>query len=271
MEMISRYRVAGDHVRVFAGYSPRLCDEFRAIGGKWEATLKFWSIPKTRLPEIVAELGSAASDPVLVDVPVSALDENEKYCRIGWYVLASRRGRDTMVSLYADAVAGRIPACGGSVKNPAVAPAADTVFRLVVPRDFAEARGLSIVRPLRGCRSAELGVLLERRAALLRELSAVRSALLDGTTPYMVDGVLLRMPEDVASRWGSKEFSAADAGEVLVLETGSAQFATIAATGGAVVPEPDAWVMGRVVRLPDYVTEPEDQAFPASVLKPVGG
>lgn len=71
-------------------------------------------------------------------------DITDNIYHLGWYVLASRSGRDSAADLYADLADGEIPDSGGSTKHPTVS-GNNCAFRLWVPRDFATARNLTVV------------------------------------------------------------------------------------------------------------------------------
>lgn len=145
MKTISRYELGqGDNIRVFTPYCGAVISQCRKWGGKFVNGA--WEVKNTRLGAVQELIGKDQNDLVEVEVGREEWeDEYEPQLRIGWHVLASRRGRDSRPDIYANLVAGEIPSSGGSVKNPRVGPSADARFRLYVPRDFAEARNLLIV------------------------------------------------------------------------------------------------------------------------------
>lgn len=145
-KLISSYEVQDGKIFIMTPY----CDDVVATCRKWAG--KFgagaWQVPATRLAEVQLVLGADLTDQVEVEV---GTDEIEKYgdlgqqYRLGWYVLAGRRGRDDRADVYADLVAGEIPACGGSMKHPLVNASDDARFRFWCARDFAVGLGLQIV------------------------------------------------------------------------------------------------------------------------------
>jgi hypothetical protein len=165
--MLSSYKVEGSKIRVKTAYCGMVVDQCRKWGGKFDKTSGVWELPVTRLGAIQEQLGVNQEDQVEVEVR-AALEEQEarpdtdprgarnhrpasagyhisdNCYHLGWYVLASRRGRDHGADVYALLVDGEIPATGGSVKNPLV-NGEKCAFRLWVPRDFALARGLTVV------------------------------------------------------------------------------------------------------------------------------
>lgn len=146
--MLSSYEVVGSKVEIKTAYSEVVVKKCREWAGKFDRAKSCWVVPSTRLPEIQERLGKDQEDQVEVEV---GNDQIEGYAqiRVGWYILASRRGRDYGADVYADLVAGTIPPSGGSMKNPAVDQSEDSRFRLWVPRDFAVARNLQIVTDLK--------------------------------------------------------------------------------------------------------------------------
>ena len=122
-------------------------------GGKWNKSAGAWEIASSRLEEVELRIGKAQDDLVYVDVGMSDnLDQDEKnrivgnaQLRVGWHILAGRKGRDVRADIYADLVAGEIPAYGGSMKHPTCSPSNDSRFQFWVPRDFAISRNLKII------------------------------------------------------------------------------------------------------------------------------
>lgn len=142
--MISRYEVTERGVQVFTPYCEDVVSQCRKWGGKFDKGRGCWVVNKSRLPAVQEQLGVNAGDQVEIEVGRDDFTGYQQY-RVGWFVLAGRRGRDQAADLYADLVAGEIPERGGSVKNPAVNASSDARFRLWVPRDFALAKNLPIV------------------------------------------------------------------------------------------------------------------------------
>lgn len=144
-QLIAAYWVEDGRLKVRAPFAEEVRQTCRALGGKWDSIHKHWILPLARLPEIRDRyLGTVDGPLVRVSVPVSSL-VGYQVLRIGFYVVASRRDRDSVVDLYADLVAGTLPTSGGSVKNPSVSASADAVFEFWVPADFAEANKLTVV------------------------------------------------------------------------------------------------------------------------------
>ena len=142
--MLSSYEVVGNKIHVKTGYSEDVVATCRKWGGAFDKTAGVWIVAATRLLEIQEHLGKDLTDQVEIEV---GMDQIEGYAQIrhGWYVLASRMGRDSRANIYADLVAGEIPSFGGSMKNPKVGPSSDARFRLWVARDFAVANNSDIV------------------------------------------------------------------------------------------------------------------------------
>jgi hypothetical protein len=141
--MIGSYKVEGDKIIVNTPYCISVVEQCRKWAGRFEKG-KGWIVPVSRLAEVQEQLGTDCTDQVEVEVGKSDWTGYEQI-HVGWYVLAGRRGRDHAADVYADLVAGEIPSWGGSMKNPCVKPSDDARFRLWVPRDFAIARGLTII------------------------------------------------------------------------------------------------------------------------------
>lgn len=142
--MISSYTIDGGKIKIKTPYCEEVVTTCRSWAGKFDKSAEAWIVPDTRLEAVQGLLGKDVDDQV--EVEVSKPDwKGYAQIRVGWFVLAGRRGRDFRADVYADLVGGSIPSSGGSVKNPRVAESDDAVFRLWVPRDFAVARGLKIV------------------------------------------------------------------------------------------------------------------------------
>ncbi len=140
--MLSSYVVEGKKIKIYSAYSESIVETCRKWGGKYENGC--WNISSSRLQEVQEMLGVNQADQVEVEVNKSNWNGYAQIS-VGWYVLASRRGRDSRADIYADLIAGEIPKSGGSMKNPGVCPSSDARFRLFVPRDFAIVRNLLII------------------------------------------------------------------------------------------------------------------------------
>lgn len=142
MKALSRYEVTGNKIHVYAGYADDIVSTCRKWGGKWEKD--HWSVALTRLSDVQDMIGKNQNDLVEVEVGKADLSEKSSQYLVGWFVLASRRGRDSRADIYADLVQGEIPDSGGSMKYPLVEASDDARFSLWVPRDFAITRKLII-------------------------------------------------------------------------------------------------------------------------------
>jgi len=141
-------------ISVTGPYSESNNDTWRSLGGKFVSGS--WNIPDNDTTRnVVAELFGPKSEDVEVLVPLSVCCGYDRL-QIGGYVLASRRGRDSRVEIPdgVSLVSGSFPKSAGSVKNPRVAAADDTVFRLCCRRTFAEKNGLEIA----GCKPASIEI-----------------------------------------------------------------------------------------------------------------
>ena len=99
-------------------------------------------------------------------------------------MLASRRSRDYAAAVYADLVAGTIPASGGSTKYPCVDASEDALFRLWVPRDFAISRKLKIVTDPKESNVVDVELLKaeleQQKQDLLAKVAVIEAAHADG-------------------------------------------------------------------------------------------
>lgn len=142
--MQTQINVTTEGIIIAGPYSAENNDVWRSLGGKFAGGA--WIVPDNATSrETVAKLFGAKSDLVDVLIP-SAVTGRGAIAQIGGYVLASRRGRDYAAKL-ADGVslaAGRLPASGGSVKNPSVAAGPDVVYRLRCRVSFALENNLEI-------------------------------------------------------------------------------------------------------------------------------
>jgi hypothetical protein len=144
--MISSYKVSNGKIYINTPY----CDDIVTICRKWAGKFQDgnWVVPVTRLPDVQLALGTELEDQVEVEVGQQEIKSyggaGQQY-RVGWYVLCGRRGRDSQADVYADLVAGEIPAYGGSMKHPLVQASEDARFRFWCARDFAVGLGLQIV------------------------------------------------------------------------------------------------------------------------------
>lgn len=172
-EVLASYMVNGTSVSVVTQYHDDIVKQCRAWAGKFVGGA--WVLPITRLAAVQEEIGKDLNDTVEVEVGTDQL-EGYQQLRLGWYVIASRRGRDDRANIYADLVEGTIPSSGGSVKNPAVNPSSDARFRLHVVRDFAVANKLSILGPIATVDShAELAAERAKLVARIAEIDALLS------------------------------------------------------------------------------------------------
>lgn len=176
---ISHYDVVDGKIRIFTPYCDDVVSTCKSWGGKFDRTLTCWIVPETRLAEVQARLGASEE---LVQVEVG-WKEREGYAQlhVGWHILAGRRGRDYSANIYAELVAGTIPSSGGSMKNPAVEASRDARFRLWVPRDFAEARGLQIVSDP-ASPSLDIEALQKEREQLQQRLAEIDRLLTQAPT-----------------------------------------------------------------------------------------
>ncbi len=144
--MKTQLKYTEDEILISSHFHPKNNEFFRSCGGKFDRNESVWRIPISSRPQVLSRYGHGPK----VIVHVSAPDWDGKFdsdtMTVGPYVLVSRPHRDYSAK-YHDAVLveGEIPSRGGSIKNPRVNPSEDAVFRLEVPRSFAEARGLQIV------------------------------------------------------------------------------------------------------------------------------
>lgn len=148
--MLASYEVIDNTIYVETLYSEDIVSQCRKWCGKFKETTingitqKRWVLPISRLPEIQNLIGIDINNQV--EVEISKGDwEGYGQIRVGWHVIASRRFRDYSATVFADLTAGVIPPSGGSAKHPAVNPSPDAKFRLWVPLDFAEKRGLKVL------------------------------------------------------------------------------------------------------------------------------
>lgn len=147
-KLISTYTLTDTRLEVYTPYSDAVRTACRGMGGKW--TNEAWVLHPARLKEVQDQLGTTLDD--LVEVEVGTDDwTGDQQIRVGWYILAGRRTRDSRAEVHADLVAGMVPSRGGSMKSPSVNASDDARFRLWVPRDFATDHDLHIVTdPKRG-------------------------------------------------------------------------------------------------------------------------
>jgi hypothetical protein len=141
--LISRYEISGGKIHITTPYSDGIAGQCRSWAGKFSGGA--WHVADTRLPAVQKMLGADLDDLVEVEVQAGDWKDDGAQIRVGWYVLAGRRGRDYRADVHADLVAGSIPSHGGSMKYPSVNETNDARFRLWVPRDFAASRNLVIV------------------------------------------------------------------------------------------------------------------------------
>lgn len=149
MKTLSKFVVEESKLLIYTEYCEAVVDQCRKWGGKFDKARGCWVVNQSRLADVQAELGSTFGDLVEIEVRYETgerpgYNESGNAIHCGWYVLASRRSRDSKASVYAELVAGEIPSSGGSVKNPRVA-GQGCAYRLWVPRDFAENNKFTVV------------------------------------------------------------------------------------------------------------------------------
>lgn len=131
-------RVDGNRILVIGPYSEPNNTVYRSIGGQFNRSVGGWSLPISRLPDVVSMFGDFNSDFVEAEANADKLWDGPQL-QIGGYVLATRRGRDYAARLApgVELISGSLPPRGGSVKNPCVNCSSDACFALLVPKDFA--------------------------------------------------------------------------------------------------------------------------------------
>lgn len=149
MKTLSKFVVEDNKLLIFTEYCEDVVDQCRKWGGKFDKGRGCWVVNQSRLADVQAELGSMFEDLVEIEVRYETderpgYEESGNAVHCGWYVLASRRSRDSKAEVFADLVDGEIPSSGGSVKNPRVA-GQGCAYRLWVPRDFATINKFAVV------------------------------------------------------------------------------------------------------------------------------
>lgn len=175
--MLSSYMIDGNKITIKTAYCDDVVATCRKWAGKFDRASGGWVVPITRLAEVQRRLGRDVSDQVEIEVGLADLDSKYAQYAVGWFVVAGRRGRDNFADVYADLVAGTIPATGGSVKNPLVSGSGDVRFRLWVPRDFATARNLQIVTDPRAGSGIDREALVAERAKLVARIAEIDAIL----------------------------------------------------------------------------------------------
>jgi len=136
----AKYVENGDVLEVYTPFSWNVVRESKALGGKFNREKSCWTFPKERLFKIQEKLGKRG-EIVKAKVPISKT-EGKDSITIGWYVLASRKSRDSQANINSTLISGEIPNSGGSMKYPSVNASNDSVFSVCMYRDFAEKQGL---------------------------------------------------------------------------------------------------------------------------------
>ena len=175
--MLSEYKISGNKIEIKTAYSEDIVKVCHRWAGKYDKSAGAWIVPAARLTDVQHMLGVNLADQVEVEVGTADW-VGYAQIQVGWYVLAGRRSRDYQANVYADLVAGEIPASGGSVKNPAVGASNGARFRLWVPRDFAVARGLQIVTD---DQAVDVAALKTERGTLAKRLAEI-DAILAGSS-----------------------------------------------------------------------------------------
>lgn len=136
----AKYVENNDKIEVYTPFSWTVVKEAKAMGGKFDREKSCWTFPKERISEIQEKLGKKG-EVVKAKVPLSKTEEGDSIT-IGWYVLASRKSRDSEANINATLISGEIPCAGGSIKYPSVNASDDSVFSVYIYKDFAEKQGL---------------------------------------------------------------------------------------------------------------------------------
>lgn len=155
-----RIEIDGTEVTLHAPYNESLPPAARALGGRWDAKHKAWTFD-ARDEERVRDLarktfgtdGSPETAGDLVTVRVRLIDHligqpgaaHGRSAEFGGRRIAERRHRDETVTLAPGVVLveGTLPATGGSMSNPRIAPPDDAVVEI---RDIPRA-ALSVEHP----------------------------------------------------------------------------------------------------------------------------
>lgn len=144
--MISNYKIEEDKVKVFTPFSWGVVKESKNLGGKFNREEGCWEFPLGRISDIEEKLGKKGDTvKVRVSVEEECVTHGGYYIQVGWYVLTTRKGRDSRAQINADLIQGEIPEKGGSVKNPRIEESSDTEFELFVYEDFAIKNNLTII------------------------------------------------------------------------------------------------------------------------------
>ena len=135
-------------ITVCGPYSELNNTAYRALGGKYVSP-KGWILPDNDTVRAkLAELFGGKSEIVDALVPADKII-GTNIVQIGGYVLASRRTRDSQVTM-PEGVSlhvGSFARSGGSVKNPRIGDLAGVVFRLSCRQSFAVVRQLELCTP----------------------------------------------------------------------------------------------------------------------------
>lgn len=141
MKTNAKYVENNEQIEVYTPFSWIVVKEAKTMGGKFDREKSCWTFPKERLSEIQEKLGERG-EIVKAKVPVAKAEEDDGSVTIGWYVLASRKDRDSEANIHTTLISGEIPAGGGSMKYPSVSASEDAVFSVYMYRDFADKQGL---------------------------------------------------------------------------------------------------------------------------------
>lgn len=141
-KLISSYDVQGRKIVLTTPY----CEEIRQYCLRNQGVRKngSWVLPIRTLTHVQDMIGADLDDLVQVQVGSSDWDGYDQI-HVGWHVLARRPEWNRPASLDAELIRGTIPRKGGDEDYPMVNPSSDTLFRLWVPRDFADNMDLTVV------------------------------------------------------------------------------------------------------------------------------
>jgi hypothetical protein len=181
-----------DRIEIRGPYSEENNKRFRSIGGKFSRDLG-WQLPQSPASEdLISELFGKESETVVIEVPMNAgFPTYKQTLQMEGYVLASRRGRDTSVSLApgVKVFSGSFTSRGGSAKSPAVTWNEGTILHVAVRREFAESHEFAIVpddhpKPveasdnIKTTLSAIEGIMVSANLSPADKINAIRAAIL---------------------------------------------------------------------------------------------
>jgi hypothetical protein len=171
-------------------YSDNLVRFFKTLAGRWDGESRRWKFSPRREPRLRPYFGHPETGIVCADITRAQLTYRGPTYEIGAFVIASRRHFTDAAVLFADVLQGKIPRRGGSLQYPKIMASQDVVFRLEVPRDFAELHRLKIsevvptpkselISRLTECTNEELLAEVRRRGLMMPGASQqVRRAIL---------------------------------------------------------------------------------------------